>query len=135
MEDGKMTFDNLNLLNQAMNASDLRQKTISNNISNINTPNYKVERVIFEDKLRNANNDSELGLNRTDVKHLSINSVGSSKLEPEVVRRTNTSVKDNGNNVDLDYEMSEKAVNELYYSALQRQVNHELSQLNYVISH
>ncbi len=130
-----MTFDNLNLLNQAMNASDLRQKTISNNISNINTPNYKVERVIFEDKLRNANNDSELGLNRTDVKHLSINSVGSSKLEPEVVRRTNTSVKDNGNNVDLDYEMSEKAVNELYYSALQRQVNHELSQLNYVISH
>ena len=130
-----MTFDNLNLLNQAMNASDLRQKTISNNISNINTPNYKVERVIFEDKLRNANNDSVLGLNRTDVKHLFINSVGSNKLEPEVVRRTNTSVKDNGNNVDLDYEMSEKAVNELYYSALQRQVNHELSQLNYVISH
>lgn len=129
-----MTFENLNLLNQSMNASDLRQKTISTNIANINTPGYKVERVLFEEKLKNASSTSELKLSRTNDKHLFINGYNND-LEPEVIRRTNTSIKDNGNNVDLEYEMSEKAVNELYYNALQRQVNHELSQLNYVINH
>ncbi|MGX7023563.1 flagellar basal body rod protein FlgB [Vagococcus hydrophili] len=129
-----MVFQSLNFLNQAMDASDLRQKTISTNISNINTPGYKVERVSFEEKLRKANADYEIDLNKTHSNHLSING-GLNNLEPEVVRRNNTSVKDNGNNVDLDYEMTEKAVNELYYSSLQRQVNHELSQLNYVINH
>lgn len=129
-----MTFENLNLLNQSMNASDLRQKTISTNIANINTPGYKVERVMFEEKLKNVSSTSELKLSRTNDKHLFINGYNND-LEPEVIRRTNTSIKDNGNNVDLEYEMSEKAVNELYYNALQRQVNHELSQLNYVINH
>lgn len=129
-----MTFENLNLLNQSMNASDLRQKTISTNIANINTPGYKVERVLFEEKLKNVSSTSGLKLSRTNDKHLFINGYNND-LEPEVIRRTNTSIKDNGNNVDLEYEMSEKAVNELYYNALQRQVNHELSQLNYVINH
>lgn len=129
-----MTFKNLNLLNQAMNASDLRQKTISNNVANVNTPGYKVERVSFEDKLRKKTSGTEMDLTRTNSNHLFING-RKGNLEPEIVKRTDTSVKDNGNNVDLDYEMSEKAVNELYYSALQRQVNHELSQLNYVINH
>lgn len=129
-----MSFNNLTLLNEAMNASDLRQKTISTNIANINTPGYKVERVLFEDKLKKANSGLELDLSRTNERHMFINS-SFSDLKPEVVKRTGTSVKDNGNNVDLDYEMSEKAVNELYYSSLQRQVNHELSQLNYVINH
>lgn len=127
-----MAFENVNLLNQAMNASDLRQRTISNNISNINTPGYKVERVVFEDKLKKVNSDG-MNLIRTDDRHLPTNA--NNNMNPEVVKKNNTSIKDNGNNVDLDYEMSEKVVNELYYSALQRQVNHELSQLNYVISH
>ncbi|MFW8051997.1 flagellar basal body rod protein FlgB [Vagococcus fluvialis] len=121
------------MLNMAMDASDLRQKTISNNISNINTPGYKVERVVFEEKLKQAKGTDDLGLVRTDDKHLFIN--GYKNLNPEIAKKTNTSIKDNGNNVDLDYEMSEKVVNELYYSALQRQVSHELSQLNYVINH
>ncbi len=129
-----MTFQSIDFLNQAMNASDLRQKTISNNIANINTPGYKVERVLFEEKLRKATNSDELELNQTNKRHIPLND-SFNNFEPELVRKNDTSIKDNGNNVDLEYEMSEKAVNELYYSTLQRQVNHELSQLNYVINH
>ncbi|HCM88668.1 MULTISPECIES: flagellar basal body rod protein FlgB [Vagococcus] len=129
-----MTFQSVEFLNQAMNASDLRQKTISNNIANINTPGYKVERVLFEEKLRKATNTNELALRQTNERHIPLGN-NFSDFEPELARKNDTSVKDNGNNVDLEYEMSEKAVNELYYSTLQRQVNHELSQLNYVINH
>lgn len=129
-----MTFNNVSLLNVALNASDLRQKAISNNISNINTPGYKVERVSFEDKLKKAMSKEGNELLRTDERHFSVNG-NVNDFAPEVIRKKQTSVKQNGNNVDLDVEMSEKSVNELYYSALTKQVNHELSQINYVINH
>ncbi|MBO0429027.1 flagellar basal body rod protein FlgB [Vagococcus fluvialis] len=129
-----MISNNLSLLKQALNASDLRQKAISNNISNVNTPGYKLERVVFEEKFNRIMSKNEIDLTSTNSKHLSINGENDF-LTPEVIRINQTSVKEDGNNVDLDAEMTEKAVNELYYSALTRQVNHELSQMNYVINH
>lgn len=129
-----MVSNNLSLLKQALNASDLRQKAISNNISNVNTPDYKLERVVFEEKFNRIMSKNEIDLTSTNSKHLSINGKNDF-LTPEVIRINQTSVKEDGNNVDLDAEMTEKAVNELYYSALTRQVNHELSQMNYVINH
>lgn len=129
-----MISNNLSLLKQALNASDLRQKAISNNISNVNTPGYKLERVVFEEKFNRIMSKNEIDLTSTNSKHLSIKGENDF-LTPEVIRINQTSVKEDGNNVELDAEMTEKAVNELYYSALTRQVNHELSQMNYVINH
>lgn len=130
-----MVFNNnLELLNKAMNASEMRQQAISSNITNINTDGYKTQRVSFEEKLKRAMNTNELELSKTNQNHLSINGE-LNEIIPETYRKTNTSVKDNGNNVDIETEMSEKAANDLYYSILSRQVSHELSQLNYVINH
>lgn len=130
-----MVFNNnLDLLNKAMNASEMRQKSISSNISNVNTDGYKAQRVSFEEKLKRAMDTNELELSKTNQRHLSINGE-LNEIIPETYRKTNTSVKDNGNNVDIETEMSEKAANDLYYSILSRQVSHELSQLNYVINH
>ncbi|WP_314061280.1 flagellar basal body rod protein FlgB [uncultured Vagococcus sp.] len=130
-----MTQDNLILLQKAMDTASLRQRTISNNIANINTGGYKVERVVFEDKLKDAISASELQLARTNEKHITVAGGALDTIEPTVQKRTDTSVKENGNNVDIDLEMSEKSVNELYYSALTRQMNGEFSLLNYVINH
>ncbi len=118
------------VLQKAMDAASLRQETISNNIANVNTPGYKVDRVEFEDKLKEAISKNNLDLAKTNEKQ--VNLVDS--LEPSVVKRTNTSVKDNGNNVDIDLEMSEKAANEIYYSALTSQLNARYSMLNYVLN-
>ena len=121
----------LNLLRQALDVSSLRQQTISNNIANANTANYKVEKVEFEEKFKQAMGAADFKLARTNEKHFPL----AGDLAPEIKKRTTTSVKENGNNVDIELEMSEKAVNELYYSALTRQVNGELSMMNYVINH
>lgn len=130
-----MTQGNLVVLQKAMDTASLRQRTISNNIANVNTAGYKVERVIFEDKLKEAISEKSFQLERTNDKHLTAAGVSVGSIEPTVQKRTDTSVKENGNNVDIDLEMSEKSVNELYYSALTRQMNGELSLLNYVINH
>lgn len=37
-----------NILKRALDTASLRQKTISNNIANINTPNYKAKRLVFD---------------------------------------------------------------------------------------
>ena len=124
----------IDLLRSALDAASLRQQTISNNIANVNTANYKVEKVDFEAKLKSAMGTTGFKLARTNDLHFPVNSM-SHEIKPEINKRRNTAIKENGNNVDIEMEMSEKALNELYYSALTRQVNGELSMMNYVINH
>lgn len=127
-------MNNIELIQKALDTASLRQKTISNNIANVNTAGYKVERVEFEQKLQDVISESSFQLERTNDKHLT--SRGKTvDLNPEIVKREDTAIKKDGNNVDIDMEMSEKAVNELYYSSLTRQLNDEYAMLNYVINH
>ena len=47
-------MDTYNLLKTAMDVSQTRSELISNNIANVNTPNYKAKRVVFESQLSQA---------------------------------------------------------------------------------
>ena len=118
-----------NLVKKGLDMSDLRQKTISNNISNINTPGFKSGRVEFEELLQKSKN---IRLNKTDDKHFGIRNV--EDLDLKVKNKNSTMVNDNGNNVDIDLEMTELSANEIYYNVLIRQVNSKLGNLNYVIN-
>jgi flagellar basal-body rod protein FlgB len=103
------------LIKKGLDMSALRQGVISSNIANINTPDYKVNKVEFEDILAKVRNEKVVP-------------------EPVVKRRTGTRFNENGNNVDLDLEMTELAANEIYYTVLVYQLNSKLSDLNYVIN-
>ena len=109
--------------------SSLRQKTISNNISNINTPGFKVDKVEFEELLNKAKN---IRMDKRDDKHFGVRDIEDMNLK--VKKRNTTMLNDNGNNVDIDLEMTELSANEIYYNVLIRQVNSKLSSLNYVIN-
>lgn len=117
-----------NLIKKGLDVSALRQETISSNIANRNTANYKVNKVEFEEYLSKASD--KLSLSKTHEKHLGLGGVA----EPVVKKRENTSFNDNGNNVDVELEMTELAANEIYYSILVHQLNSRLSNLNYVIN-
>lgn len=108
-----MTYD---LLKTALDVSDLRQETISSNISNVNTPDYKANRVDFENYFQNAVNGTSL--NRTHENHIQ-----GGEAHSIVQRNENTFTQDNGNNVDVDFEMSELSANNIYYSAVVSQLN------------
>ncbi|MDD2208868.1 MAG: flagellar basal body rod protein FlgB [Bacilli bacterium] len=116
------------LIKKGLDVSSLRQRTTSSNIANVNTPDYKVNKVEFEKFLKQAGDD--LVLNTTHQKH-----IGPKRdLEPVVEKRESTTFNENGNNVDIDYEMTELAANEIYYSVLISQINARLGNLNYVIN-
>ena len=124
-----MTNINLNLLKNAIEASSLRQDAINSNIANINTDNYKTNQVAFERLLSKSVHG--VTINKTQEQHLGSSSIAD--IKPIVSKRTGTSVKENGNNVDLDMEMVNLAENSLYYQALISQLNGQYSRLKTII--
>jgi len=118
------------LIKKGLDVASLRQQTISSNISNINTADYKVNKVEFEKYLTQASD--EISMKKTHDMHFGIDKL--QDIKPEVKKREATSLNDNGNNVDIDLEMTELAANEIYYSVLIQQLNSKLSKLNYIIN-
>lgn len=119
------------IIKNGLDASSMRQKVISSNIANVNTAGYKAEKVEFEDELNKALGNGGLKMSSTGGNHLGGKAAAS--VSPEVVR-TEGSMNENGNNVDIDNEMVNLAANEIYYSALVEQMNIKLSSMSYVIN-
>lgn len=117
------------LLNKSLDASSLRGKVIVNNIANINTKDYKRHYVKFEDTLKDSIDD--LQLKTSEENH--IKSEGD-EGEISVEQDSTTSMREDGNNVDVDNEMVNLAANTLMYNALVSQVNSKLSLERYVIN-
>jgi flagellar basal-body rod protein FlgB len=117
-----------NLLKNSMDASALRGKVIANNIANINTKGYKKLFVTFEDTLNDSKGENAL---KTDNnKHIQ---TGSSSGEIAVQRDESTSMRQDGNNVDIDLEMTNQAANTLMYNALVQRVSGKISMKRYII--
>ena len=111
----------INMLEKALAGSSLRHKVISNNVANVNTPGYKRMDVSFEAELAAATNNGEPrpALARTHPKHL----VPAAKGEPFVVRTVDsTSLRTDGNNVDIDAEMAEMTKNNLFYNTVAQRI-------------
>ena len=121
---GSMEF-----IKQGLNASALRGKVIANNISNINTENFKKSYVSFEENLNKENNKISL----KTTKNVHINSELNNSLI-SIKEDNNTSMRSDGNNVDLDLEKVNQAANTLMYNALITQANSKISMTKSVIT-
>ena len=119
-----------NLMKTALDAASMRQEMISSNVANVNTADYKVNKVDFETILDNVSNGTTM--NKTNDLHIGFGSL--EDVSPVVSKRTDTTVKENGNNVDIDIEMAEEASNSIYYNAMITQLNAKYSMLRSVIT-
>lgn len=136
-------------LTKALDAASLRHKAIANNIANVNTMDFKADRVLFEDELSRAlradqssgsglvtTNDmhyGEGGLAATHDKHYG-GSASLERVQPVVVKDESTSMRLDENNVDIDLEMTNLAANQMMYEAVLRRINGKISSLKAVIS-
>lgn len=119
-----------NLLKKGIKATTLRGETIANNIANVNTKNYKKFSVIFEDNLKSDSKDT-ISLNTNNNKHISSSS---SAGQISIKKDTSTSMRTDGNNVDLEVEKSNQAANTLKYQALVQLASTRISNTSYVIT-
>lgn len=123
VDTGSYTYE---LIKRALDVSDLRGKAIANNIANINTKGYKRINVTFEETLSNVTEDFKTKGNTK----ISKNEIGSVSLK----RDNSTSMRADGNNVDLELEKTNQAANTLMYNALISKANGKLSMKKYIIS-
>ncbi|BAK74271.1 MAG: flagellar basal body rod protein FlgB [Arcobacter sp.] len=112
------------LFNQ-LNFRGERQKVISSNIANINTPNYKTKDLVFQDELNNALFNNSLQLKQTNSKHLSTVDPLSNNTNPKLVNVQGLEEQNDGNNVNLDSQMSEQAKNKIIFDAIQSSIKRD----------
>lgn len=122
----QFTYD---LIKKSLDAASTRSDVISNNIANINTAGYKRKYVTFEDTLKNSIDN--ITMKKDNVLHMGD---GNSFGEISVKTDSSSSMKSDGNNVDIDSEMSNQAENTLMYDALINQANSRISSRKYVIT-
>ncbi len=121
-------FDYINVMDRAADASYLRDKAISNNIANINTPGYKRQDVSFAAELEEALRHSKF--ESLDDK---VSSVRLDRLRGRVYTdEIGFSYRLDGNNVDIDTENAEMAANHLLYNGITQCINSEFSHLKTV---
>ena len=129
-------FNQINRLENAMDATWLRQEVIAQNLANASTPGYKSSRVEFETAFRNAlaKDGQNFALKRTRDKHMEFSEqTDPMKVRAQVVVNASTTMRMDDNNVDPDYEMTELAKNTIQYDALTTKLNAELARIKMVI--
>ncbi|WP_160686071.1 flagellar basal body rod protein FlgB [Clostridium sp. C2-6-12] len=122
------TYD---LLKTGIKASNVRAKTIANNMANVNTKNYKRFNTVFEENLKKDEDGSNFQLKRTNSAHFASENVKTDNISIE--QDKNTSMRSDGNNVDLDIEKVNQAANTLKYNALISKINGKFNDLKMVI--
>lgn len=131
-------FNNINILQRSLDISAARQRLITNNIANVDTPGYKTMDVSFQDILNTEKNKYSSNLvfqgNRTDSRHFAIGKSEGNNFEPKVITQNNTSMLINDNNVDIDQQMTLLAENNIWFNGLTEITNKQFSMLRYVIT-
>ena len=119
-------------LEKTLDACALRQRVIADNIANVDTPGFKKNTVQFEEALSRALRGEALSLQVSDPRHIGNDSLAAVKPEVEEIR--NTTLRTDGNNVDLDEEMINLVTNTLEYRAAAQFLSGKFKTLHYVIS-
>jgi flagellar basal-body rod protein FlgB len=117
-------------LENALNYSGSKQKVISQNLANSDTPNYKAKEV-SKNHYFQAELDSAIQSYRTDERHLNFKSRGNGSSS--IVTQQNVQYNNNGNSVDVDKEMTDLAANQIYYNAIADRLSGKFKSLETVI--
>lgn len=118
------------MLERALDAESIRRKVISNNVANVDTPHFKRSEVDFESELKRVI-DQNISLSEnhypgavSDERHIPF-------IEKKDVKSVNsrinldysTSLRNDGNNVDIEKEMVDAAKNLMRYNAFITSLN------------
>lgn len=136
-------FKSMDLLQRGLSASWTRNAVIRNNIANAETPGFKASDVEFESLFADAlavNQGCGFKGTKTHEKHINIGSgynenvVDLSSVNGVIVKRYDTAMRMDENNVDIESENVKLAQNSLYYNTLLEKVNSEIRRLRMAIT-
>jgi flagellar basal-body rod protein FlgB len=120
-------------LQKGLDASAQRHRAGTNNVANVNTPGYKRKEVAFEEQLRQAlTAPTRTPMVTTHPRHMG-GGTSFNDVVHTVRKDSHSTMRADGNNVDIDREMAMMAANQLNYNALSQVLNERYSLVRYVI--
>ena len=129
-------FENLKLLEMSLDTSVVRRNVIANNIANVDVPGFKRSEVSFEAELKRAIEsqrviDEEEPLKTTQKEHIAYRrSKPLSAIRPEVHIDYNSTMRNDGNNVDIEDEVMKMVRNQLHFSLIADRVSGKFQEWN-----
>lgn len=123
-------YNYINVLDKAADAANTRNEIISNNIANVDTPNYKRKDVSFQNYLEHA----LVGSGSLDQRIQGINTHLPDFGGTIYTDSSTLSYRLDGNNVDIDTESAMLAENQIRYNALIEQIGQEFARYKTVLS-
>ena len=112
-------------------ASWLREEVLTNNIANVDTPNYKRQDVEFTTYLKSALEQAGTPASTLTQK---VNEANLSGITTRTyTENTTLSYRMDGNNVDLSTENAELAAEQINYNALIDSMNNEFTRMKAVL--
>ena len=124
-------FGYVDVLKTAGDASWLREEVLTNNIANVDTPNYKRQDVEFTTYLKSALEQAGTPASTLTQK---VNEANLSGITTRTyTENTTLSYRMDGNNVDLSTENAELAAEQINYNALIDSMNNEFTRMKAVL--
>ena len=124
-------FGYVDVLKTAADASWLREEVLTNNIANVDTPNYKRQDVEFTTYLKSALEQAGTPASTLTQK---VNEANLSGITTRTyTENTTLSYRMDGNNVDLSTENAELAAEQTNYNALIDSMNNEFTRMKAVL--
>jgi flagellar basal-body rod protein FlgB len=127
------------LLEKSLDVESLRRKVIANNIANVDVPHFRRSEVNFESELRrviaeNQNPDLRLPAKMTDIRHIPFYVPRDIKtVQPRINLDYSTTMRNDGNNVDIEKEIVDSAKNQMRYNAFITMLNNNYRNLKTVM--
>ena len=116
-------------LEQGLNYSSTKGKAISQNIANVDTPNYKAKNVSFKEVFSEVK-ATNLDAYRTDSRHIDFKG---KEGQSGIYSYSNFRYRHDGNGVDMDQEQANLAKNQIYYHAVIDRLSGKFNSLQNVI--
>ncbi|NBU98204.1 MAG: flagellar basal body rod protein FlgB [Spirochaetia bacterium] len=128
------------LLERGLNSSLVKRRVIADNISNVDVPGFKRSEVSFEENLKRAIESEKVEKLKTvptkvsDERHINFFNVPDYKsVSPSIKIDYLTRVRADGNNVDMEKEMTDASHNQMHYFMMVERLNHNFKQINLVL--
>jgi len=124
----------LNTLAYGLETTSAKNRIIAENIANIDTPGYKAKDLKFYDVMGEVlGTGKKLPLARTDEQHLPPKT---GFIDPSgyVYQQNNPSVRNDGNDVNIDYEMTQMAENTIRYNMISDMTAGKFTKLKNIIA-
>ena len=117
------------LLEKTMDVESLRKKVIANNIANVDVPHFKRSEVNFESELQRVIREKADPSNRfqarmTDERHIPFHVERDVRgVRPRINLDYSTTLRNDGNNVDIEKETVDAAKTQMRYNAYVNMLN------------